>query len=355
MTETPKFTIRRQVVTMAAVAKEAGVSQSTVSRVLNAASSGISISERTRRRVHDAAARLAYSPNPLARGLRGASTMLLGVIVRDITDPFFAGAIEAISVEAAARGYNVVLGHARGRAAEAVALRMVLETRHVDAILVLGDMTDQPQLIADLASSPEPVVALWQGRAANGLALVNVDNASGIHQALDHLLGLGHRRIAFVGGRRLGDIEERRVAFGARMRSEALAIPAEYLQEVGDEPADGEAAVAALLRLEPRPSAVVCSSDLLAIGILHGAAKLGVHIPLDLSVTGFDDLPIAAFTVPALTTVQMPIREMATRAVEMAIGARGTDPEQVVLPPTFIVRASTSRVQAPAEPEGDGR
>jgi DNA-binding LacI/PurR family transcriptional regulator len=127
------------------IASAANVSQSTVSRVLNNAPTRVPIAPETRERVLAAAQALGYRPNPLARGLRGAATMLLGAVVRDITDPFFAGAIEALSVEAMARGYNLVLGHARGRADEAIALTAVLETRHCDAIVLLGDMQDQPR------------------------------------------------------------------------------------------------------------------------------------------------------------------------------------------------------------------
>ena len=109
-----------------------------------------------RARVVAAAKQLGYRPNPLARGLRGAATMLIGAVVRDITDPFFAGAIEALSVESMARGYNVVLGHAHGRADEAFALTAVLETRHCDAIVLLGDMQDQPRLLGGPARLRRP-------------------------------------------------------------------------------------------------------------------------------------------------------------------------------------------------------
>ena len=130
------------------IAAAAGVSQSTVSRVLNDAPTRVPIAAGDAgARDGSPPARLGYRPNPLARGLRGAPTMLLGAVVRDITDPFFAGAIEALSVEAMARGYNVVLGHAQGRADEALALTAVLETRHCDAIVLLGDMQDQPRLL----------------------------------------------------------------------------------------------------------------------------------------------------------------------------------------------------------------
>src|SRR6476660_7486614 len=116
--------------TMRDIAVAAGVSQSTVSRVLNDVPTRVPIAPETRERVSATARRLGYRPNPLARGLRGAPTMLLGAVVRDITDPFFAGAIESLSVEAMARGYNVVLGHAHGSTDEALVLTAVLETRH---------------------------------------------------------------------------------------------------------------------------------------------------------------------------------------------------------------------------------
>jgi DNA-binding LacI/PurR family transcriptional regulator len=328
---------------MSDLAREAGVSQSTVSRVLNAAPSSIQISDETRDRVLAAASRLGYRPNPLARGLRGAKTMLLGVIVRDITDPFFAGAIEAVTTAASARGYNVVLGHAHSRADEAIALRSVLETRHVDAILLLGDMTDQPRLIEDLQRGHVPVVALWQGAAIHDLPSVNVDNSWGIGRALDHLIGLGHRRIAFVGGRPLGDIQERQAAYEERVRAEGLALPRGYVQPVSNDPAGGNLALARLLALPVPPTAIVCSTDQLAIGVLHGAASRGIRVPEQLSVTGFDDLPLSSFTVPALTTVRMPVGAMAERAVGIAIGdtAEGAPWSADVLKPELIVRDST--------------
>src|SRR5215510_1749381 len=180
--------------TMRDIAREAGVSQSTVSRVLNDAPTRVPIAPETRERVTVAARKLGYRPNPLARGLRGAPTMLLGAVVRDITDPFFAGAVEALSVAAMGHGYNLVLGHARGRADEAVALTAVLETRHCDAIVLLGDLQDQPQLLSDLADLRAPIVGLWQGSSPLGVPTVDVDNEVGVEAGIEHLTGLGHER-----------------------------------------------------------------------------------------------------------------------------------------------------------------
>jgi DNA-binding LacI/PurR family transcriptional regulator len=327
------------------IARATGLSQSTVSRVLNRTPTVVPIAEATRARVLETAKQLGYRPNPLARGLRGQSTMLLGVIVREITDPFFAGAVDAISAEASRRGYNVVLGHAHARADEAIALWGVLEARHCDAILLVGDMRDQPRLIEDLAGTHVPVVALWQGSRPSDIASVSVDNRAGIRAVLDHLTELGHRRIAFVHGRQLGDIQEREEAFTEYLTERSEALRDGYVQAAPNEFAGGVAALHRLLELPEPPTAVVASTDVLAIGALHAASGAGVQVPDRLSVSGFDDLPVAAFSVPSLTTVRMPVLEMVARAVTMALDDPKLDGRQPppVLQPTLVVRASTGR------------
>jgi DNA-binding LacI/PurR family transcriptional regulator len=329
------------------IAKAAGVSQSTVSRVLNNAPTRVPIAEETRERVTVAARQLGYRPNPLARGLRGAPTMLIGAVVRDITDPFFAGAIEALSVEAMARGYNVVLGHAHGRADEALALTAVLETRHCDAIVLLGDMQDQPRLLADLRSSIVPVVALWQGSSPLEVPTVDVDNWAGVRAGLEHLVELGHHRIAFVSGRLLGDIREREAAFVGYMGDRFGGVPEGYLQQVPNSPAGGEAALRALVALDDPPTAIMTSTDTLAFGVLHAAHSLGWTVPERLSVIGFDDILLASHTIPALTTLRMPTAEIVAAGVQLAIehardGTEPREPEVKVIEPSLIVRQSTA-------------
>jgi DNA-binding LacI/PurR family transcriptional regulator len=333
--------------TMRDIAREAGVSQSTVSRVLNDAPTRVPIAAETRERVTLAARRLRYRPNPLARGLRGAPTMLIGAVVRDITDPFFAGAIEALSVEAMARGYNVVLGHAHSRADEALALTAVLETRHCDAIVLLGDVQDQPRLLGDLKDSLVPVVALWQGSSALGVPTIDVDNQAGVRTAVEHLAGLGHQRIAFVGGRPLGDIREREAAFLEAMTERFGGVRNGYLQHVSNTPSGGATAVEVLLRLADPPTAIVASTDTLAFGVLHAAHALGRRVPDDLSVVGFDDILLASHTVPALTTLRMPAHEIVGEGLDIAIElARNPGQRPVrtvkVIPPRLIVRQSTA-------------
>ena len=327
------------------IAKAAGVSQSTVSRVLNDTPTSVPIAVETRERVQEVAKRLGYRPNPLARGLRGARTMLLGVIVREITDPFFSMAIEALSTQALARGYNVVLGSAHSKADEAIALRAVLETRHCDAIVLLGDMRDEPKFLEDLRASQTPIIALWHGTELEGVPTVNIDNRAGMVAAIDHLIDHGHTRIAFVGGRPLGDIRERRTAFYEHLEEKGIAVVEEYVQNVINDPNGGDAALRTLAALDSPPTAVVCTTDHLATGVLHAAADIGLVVPRDLSVVGFDDIPMASFTVPSLTTVHMPVDEMTALAARLAMdepeeGASGVV-ESFVVTPKLVVRAST--------------
>jgi DNA-binding LacI/PurR family transcriptional regulator len=323
-------TERPRHVTMKDVAEVARVSQSTVSRVLSGAPPAVPISESTRARVLDTAARLQYRPNPLARGLRGAPTMLIGAIVRDVTDPFFAVAIDALSRHARRRGYSVVLGHAREQAEEALALAAVLEARQCDAIVLLGDVRQEPRLLEDLGRVDGPVVELWRGTGDGRFPAISVDNADGMRQAIRHLFQLGHRRIAFV-----GDLEKADVA----VRLQAYRESGEDIVTVRNTAQDGAAALDVLLDRPDPPTAIAAATDVIAFGLLHRAAARGLRVPDDLSVTGFDDIPLAATAVPALTTVRMPIDAMAEAAVERAIGAVG---ETSMFKTELVVRASTT-------------
>jgi DNA-binding LacI/PurR family transcriptional regulator len=335
--------------TMRDIAKASGVSQSTVSRVLTGAATVVPINEVTRQKVLDMARQMRYRPNPLARGLRGSRTMLLGVIVREIMDPFFAGAIDAVSSEASKRGYNVVLGHAHGRTDEALAVGAVMETRHCDAILVLGDTSDQPRLLEDLRQANVHVVGLWQGSGVvPGLHTVTVDNAAGINGLLDHLFELGHRRLAFISGgfaegRLLGDIGDRRTAFIERLAEERLEIAPGFMVEAGNTRKGGAQAFEALMALPVKPTAIVASTDVLAIGALHAAYRLGMAVPGDVSIVGFDDLPMAAFTNPPLTTVRQPMADMAMVGVRVAVEAvdERDAPALEVLAPSIVLRESS--------------
>jgi DNA-binding LacI/PurR family transcriptional regulator len=341
----------RRAVTMKDVADAAGVAQSTVSRILNGVPERIPISDETRERVQAIATRLDYRPHPFARALRGAPTMLLGAVVRDITDAFFASAIAALTAAARDRGYALVLGDARAKAAEALALTAVLEERQCDAIVLVGDLRDEPRLVDDLRGARIPVVALWHGSERRGrpFPTVGVDNRAGVRAAMDHLTSIGHRCIAFVGTDALGDMQERLSAYKEYCALTGVAPDKAYVRLVANRVSSGERALTALWALSPRPTAIVAANDTLAFGLVHAAFEHNIAVPDDLSIVGFDDIPLAAAAVPGLTTLRMPTADIVAAGVDLATGTTDwprdlQDQTPTVFQPKLIVRRSTAAV-----------
>lgn len=326
------------------IAETAGVAQSTVSRILNDAPVLIRVSDETRERVRAIAEQMGYQPHPFARSLRGAPTMLLGAVVRDITDPFFAGAIEMLSLKAKAHGYSVVLGHALATADEAMALTAVLEARQCDAIVLLGDLREEPRLLDDLHSCHVPVVALWHGSEGPSLGFptVSVDNRSGVRAALGHLTGLGHRRIAFLGPDVLGDIREREGAYRDYLVRARIPLGGRYIRHVPNTVDGAGDARCELMALPEPPTAVFAATDIIAVSVIHAAFVHDVAVPAQLSIVGFDDIPFAAATVPSLTTLKMPVERIVTAGVRFAIGRVPDSIPRLVYKPKLIVRASTA-------------
>jgi DNA-binding LacI/PurR family transcriptional regulator len=338
---------RRRMATMRDIATAASVSQSTVSRVLSGVETRVPIAPETRERVIEVSRRLGYRPNPLARGLRGASTNLIGAVVRDFSDPFFAEAVEVLVRESMAHGYNVVLGHVHPDLDDAIPLTSVLETRHTDAIVLLGDVRVHPHLLDDLHRSRVPVVGLWQGTSALQFPTVDTDDRAGIRAGLDHLASMGHRRVAFVSAELPGDFWIRESAYGEYMRERFGGVPEGYIQRSPNSMAGGDAAIRRLLALPDPPTAVATSTDMIAVGVLHAAHSLGATVPSRLSVVGFDGILVSGHTVPALTTSRMPIAQIVGHGINLAV-AMARDPEAVrepsleIFPPELVVRDSTA-------------
>ncbi|WP_317792561.1 LacI family DNA-binding transcriptional regulator [Actinoplanes sichuanensis] len=333
----------RSIVTMRDIAAASGVSQSTVSRVLNNAPTRVPIAAETRERVIETARHLGYRPNPLARGLRGASTNLIGAVVRDFSDVFYAGVIEALVVESMAHGYNVVLGHVH----EGTPLTTVLETRHTDAIVLLGDMRAYPELLADLRGSAVPVVGMWQGPGPIEFPTVNPDDRAGVQTGLAHLAELGHRRIGFLSAELPNEYRIREDAYVDFMRDRFGGVPGGYLRRCPGTLDGGAAALTELMSLPEPPTAVAASTDLVGVGALHAAHRLGIPVPGRLSVVGLDDILIAGHTVPALTTLRMPIAEIVGFGVAQAVSsardpAGGREPGVTVFKMPLVVRDSTT-------------
>lgn len=332
---------------MKEIGQRAGVSQSTVSRILNGVEGSVRIPAATRQRVFQAVRELGYRPNPLARGLRGARMAMIGLIVREVYDPFFSQVIGAIGVEARRRNHNVVMGYAQSRVEDAADAVWVLETRHCDGILLLGDLRDQPPVLAELLSRGRPLLALCVGTRVTDVPVVNTDNAAGTELAMEHLWALGHRRIAFLDAGWLGDVRERRERYLGFLRQRSAPAPPEYVQLAeSNDPQGGHLAASALVGLSPRPTAIFASTDTLAIGAMKAAADHGLRVPRDLSVIGFDGIPIGEYVSPSLSTVRQPIAQMAEIAVAELLALvddPGLRPEPLRrLPPTLVVRDSTA-------------
>jgi LacI family transcriptional regulator len=327
------------------VAELAGVSQSTVSRVLNNAKSDL-ISQETRERVMEAARQLAYSPNPIARALRGKKLHLLGVIVRDIADPFFANFIAELISQARLQNYHIVLGHAGSNPEEALEFTDVLDARHTDGVFLLGDLKGDESALKEMLRFTHALVALCRGPSPASIYTINTDNFAGTDYVMDHLYNLGHRKIGFIDGGWLGDIQERREAFLSYIMRQGLPFNQEWVQMANNDSAGGYLAMTRILALADRPTAIFASDDVMALGAMKAIADFGLKIPDQISIVGFDGIDVASFSCPSLTTVSQPIRAMVLQALKLMmqlIDDPENSPKQRVirLAPELIVRQST--------------
>jgi LacI family transcriptional regulator len=328
------------------VAALANVSQSTVSRVLNPNLEQSMISEDTAQRVREAANQLSYSPNPIARALRGEKTNMIGLIVREITDPFFADLIEIINSEARKCGFNVVLGYARSDPGEGLQMARILDSRQMDGVIFLGDLKNDKEVLQSYINEHHPIISLCRGRKIPGLPTINCDNSLGIRMLAEHLCDLGHRVIAFIDGGWFGDILERREEFLHLKNENPKCSQFTWIQAADDDYSGGFGVINEILKLNPQPTAVIGSSDTLAIGLIKAATKKRIRIPEDLSIVGFDDITVAKYIQPSLTTIRQPIEAMAKKAIEVIVkqieGIELSEEDLFTeLRPNLILREST--------------
>jgi DNA-binding LacI/PurR family transcriptional regulator len=337
---------------MSDVARRADVSESTVSRVLSGTKTSVTISDRTRERVLAVVDELSYQPHPFARALRGKRVNLIGLIAREIDDPFFAQLIEVISAEAKARGFDLVLGFAKSDPEEALALSEVLDLRQSDGLLLLGDLNETPgdrELLERMGRDRRTVsVCRGSDSLVGDTAWVDVDNRRGAFLVLDHLVGLGHGRIGLVTSGRVGDLAERVDAYTEFVSDRLGEVCADLIQRGENDFGGGYRAATRLLELPEPPTAIWAEDDMMALGALAAACDLGLCVPDDVSIAGYDDVRVAEYVRPSLTTVRQPIEELGARAIEILVDliraeeAVGPLP-QVLLEPELVVRDSTAR------------
>ncbi|MGH9600114.1 MAG: LacI family DNA-binding transcriptional regulator, partial [Terracidiphilus sp.] len=290
------------------VAKRANVSTATVSRVLN---DFPGVREKTVARVRRAIAELNYVPNPNARSLRVGRTRLFGLIVSDINNPFFPELIDAFEALAAAEGIEVLFTHT-GYDPKRLhsCIRRMIE-RSVDAIAVMTSEVEEESLQQALRAHI-PVVLMNQRKLADRYPNVSVEYATGFREALGHLLSLGHRDIGFIAGpQSFNSARGRKNAFKAACKSHGVSVRDKWIA-VGDMRVEGgRMAMEKLLTSSPRPTAVLAANDLMAVGALQAAHDAQVRVPGDVSIIGFDDLPIASMVHPPLSTIHHPRRRLA--------------------------------------------
>lgn len=345
-------------VTLRDVARATGVSITTVSRILNGRETGVPVREETRRRILSAASELGYRPNLLARGLRGSHSSLLGVIARDISDPFHIQILRGINEVAGNRDYRLFLGHVDYRAEVAISYGSMFERSHADGIIVIGDIEGGDDALDILAEQHRSIIGVTDRTGRRQIPGVYGDSVAGSQLALDHLWSLGHRRIACVSDRQTHDGRRRIEVYERYLREhgagDALAV---HIAESPGSPEPSLRLGQALFRdfradrTEDRPTAIFATSDTIAIGLMQAAFQAGVAIPDEVSMVGFDDIDVSAFTIPPLTTISQEGQEMgrvaATLLLDMIAEERGrSEVSDVILAPRLVVRGSTRTVAA---------
>jgi LacI family transcriptional regulator len=328
-------------VTIGDVAAEAGVSVATVSKVINGR---WGVAEDTSERVRAIIEKLGYESSLVAQSLRSRRTNVLGVLVVDI-EPFSAELLKGAARAIRGTGYELVVFSGCGRAADQVGWERRYLSR-VSGTLCDGALLVTPSSVD--ATYGAPVVAVDHNVGASDLPTVDSDNLSGAVAATEYLVGLGHRRIGFLAGR--PDLESARLrerGYRQALGSAGIEVDRSLIRVGGYQPDSAEEAAHLLLAGQERPTAIFAANDVSAIATMAAARALGLSIPEDLSVIGFDNVPESALCEPPLTTIEQPIQRMGLEAVELLIGLIEQRPDLVthrMLPTRLVVRGSCRAV-----------
>jgi LacI family transcriptional regulator len=334
--------------TLGDVAARAGVSISAVSRVLADAPSA-RVSEATRQRILDAARDLQYRPNFAGRALKSARTQVIGLVVPDLTNALFTELMHGAEDEAAAHKYTVLLGRADDvRPGGEVIARLIGEGRVDGMVVQVGDGVP-PAGLGDLLASGAPIVLINSSYPGH-VGSVALDDEAGARIATEHVLELGHRRVAFANGLpRSFTAKRRRLGYKSAMAAAGVPVPPGYETRLGYTEGNGRAALHRLMALDEPPTAIVVANVNAAIGLLAEARAMGIRVPRDLSVACVHDSWTAENTWPPLTAVRMQFYTMGRTAVSRVIGRieRSEMADEVISdpPPELVVRESTARLR----------
>jgi LacI family transcriptional regulator len=337
-----------EVVTIKEVAKEANVSISTVSRVLN--KSGYT-SEKTKEKVLNAVKKLNYQGSLVAAAMKKKQTLTLGLIIPDIKNIFYSDLTRTIEDRANRHGFNIFLCNTDNNLQKEAEYIHLLIAKGVDGIIFSSPEVDDGNIEELKENYPELPVVILGGKFPNLiLNEVVVDNVDGAYKAMGHLLDLGHKDIAFIGG----DPEtyasvERHKGYKMALNERGIPVKEEYVIFDTFYIQSGYENAKRLLQKNDRPTAIFAVSDSIAVGIYKAARELNIRIPEQLSVVGFDDSQYAEILYPMLTTIRTPIKEMGQRAIEImvkAIKEKQIIKETVLFYPNLIERESTMAIEA---------
>lgn len=338
-------------VTLADVARRAGVSAATVSRVLNG---NYPVAGRTRDRVLRAVSELDYVVNAHARSLAGRTSDMVGVLVNDVADPFFGLIAAGVQAEVSAAELLTVIASTGGNPDEELRYVELLMRQRAEAIVLVGGQAGGAEHAARLAALVQRAgaagtrVVLCGRPPLPGASAVEIDNRRGAAGLTRHLLAFGHRHIAYLTGPSGNTTTEARLA-GHRDALAAAGVAEGPLAEGTFTRDGGRRAATAILAMADRPTAIVAANDLAAAGVLAAAREAGIAVPADVSVAGFDDLPISRDAMPTLTTVRVPLDELGRRAGRIAAGQSASEPGELV--PELIARDSVSAPASRQVPE----
>lgn len=328
--------------TIKEVAKEAGVSVATVSRTLSGSGR---VSAEVRGRVEVAAGKLGYRPNALARSLRARSTRTLGLVIPNVTNPFFTQMARAVEDGARDRGYSLIFGNTdEDPERESEYLNVLLEKR-VDGLVISPARAASPHL-AEAELAGVPVVFLDRYVRGVEAPVVRADGRRAVDELAGYLVGLGHERLAIISGPpETVPGEERLDAFVKRAVELGVTVAEEYVR-VGDfRRESGVRAMRELLELDEPPTAVFAANNLMALGALQALSRAGVRMPEDISFASFDDVSWFELVAPAITTISQPVKELGTAAARMLPElVKGDDVESVILEAELVVRGSCGPV-----------
>lgn len=303
--------------TLGDVARHAGVSAATVSRCLNGPSA---VRPNKRARVDAAIDALGYVPHAAAQALASRRSRMVGAVFPRLNSILFGSFFGALQRRLDEVGFALVVSTSDYDLAQELRRIRELLSRSVDALVLVGH-DHHPETYRLLTASAVPHLVTWAWRDGAPTPQIGFSNAAGMGSVVDYLVGVGHRRVALVSGSIDGNDRARERLDGARarLRHAGLDLPPDMVEQVPFEIEEGAAAFARLVARRPRPTAIICGSDLFAFGALREARQLGLAVPEDVTVTGFDDTDFAACSMPSLTTLRTPRQLMARRTADMLI------------------------------------